>query len=878
MLINVIFVGSSQDDAQACLAALFLTDPIDDRDKLISAKGSRVDGTCEWITENTLYRSWLESRSQLMWLSGGPGKGKTMLSIYLAEHLESTSKDALVLQYFCDDKDERRNTTIALLRGLLFQLFRLRPELMTYILPIFKEQKQSIFGKPSFETLWRIFENILHDTSLGSVYCVLDGLDECDRISLKAFLKRVTALFPTKVGETSSSRLRLLIVSRDFPDFIPEILSDFPRVRLDFDSNADTKVSHDISQFIDVKVNELAIRKKYPPALRAFVKNTFQRKAQGTFLWVSLVLVELDDCNAIEVERTLDLFPADLDGCYSRILLQIHPGRRKLAAKLLRWIVMAVRPLKLSELGAILADDNRQSNVPFDRNEVTKMQLSCCGHLLTMKNDEVGLIHQSAKEYLLRPATDSNPILEAFRVEGAEANAEIATTCFDYLHDGALTESESRPTMDSLRVDTFPLLPYAALYWPEHARSLNRTERIFDLSLPFYQKDSQVRESWLWMYWQEMKMGWPIDLNLEQRTLFPLLHIACVLGLLPLVENLLSPSGLFNQVKLFFNVRQRNHWGSTALHLAVWQGNTAVVQLLLDKGADLTAKKSGESFPYWTALEEAAERGHVNVVQLLLNRQDRLIERRKAILTAAEYGRNDVITSVLNRGGHIIEGQKLASTLGVAMLSAAYARQESTVRLLLKTGAEVDFIDKGYGPALFIAVVIGDEATVQLLLANGADPNLRAEHKHWWTDKAFKYQTVLHVAVRFGNENLVRLLLEYGADIEARYTTPPSRHLTPLHLAAECNFVDVLTLLLEKGADIHAVDADGNTVLHCAAGCYSHPRLYRLVPLPASGSELERTVRLLLDKGVNTQIKNTNGKLALDVTADQAIKELLRID
>lgn len=57
MLSNTISVGPKEDEAQACLRALFLTDPKNDREKLVHTKGSRVDGTCEWIKTNALYNS-----------------------------------------------------------------------------------------------------------------------------------------------------------------------------------------------------------------------------------------------------------------------------------------------------------------------------------------------------------------------------------------------------------------------------------------------------------------------------------------------------------------------------------------------------------------------------------------------------------------------------------------------------------------------------------------------------------------------------------------------------------------------------------------------------------------------------------------------------
>lgn len=178
------------------MTALFLTDPLDDRDRLIQVKGSRVEGTCEWIKTNELYNSWRCSRSQLLWVSGGPGKGKTMLSIYLAEELEryvKESQDALFVQYFCDNKDERRNTAVAILRGLIWQLLKRRPQLKNHILPSFEDRDTSQLVT-SFESLWRIFETMARDPVLGLAYCVLDGLDECDEASLEWLLKKFKAL------------------------------------------------------------------------------------------------------------------------------------------------------------------------------------------------------------------------------------------------------------------------------------------------------------------------------------------------------------------------------------------------------------------------------------------------------------------------------------------------------------------------------------------------------------------------------------------------------------------------------------------------------------------------------------------------------------
>ena len=108
------FQGPNVYDIQTCLAALFLTHPRDDREQPMHAKGSRVDGTCAWIKGHRLYRSWLYSPTQLLWLSGGPGKGKTALSIFLAEELEQTAKRFRMLYSWSISTTKRTKNVIQL--------------------------------------------------------------------------------------------------------------------------------------------------------------------------------------------------------------------------------------------------------------------------------------------------------------------------------------------------------------------------------------------------------------------------------------------------------------------------------------------------------------------------------------------------------------------------------------------------------------------------------------------------------------------------------------------------------------------------------------------------------------------------------------------
>jgi pantothenate kinase-related protein Tda10 len=82
------------DAEKACLNRLFLTDPKQDKDALKRRKGNRTPGTCDWIFDTEEVQMWLgetkataQCRSNVLWLHGLPGTGKSTMAITLVEEL-----------------------------------------------------------------------------------------------------------------------------------------------------------------------------------------------------------------------------------------------------------------------------------------------------------------------------------------------------------------------------------------------------------------------------------------------------------------------------------------------------------------------------------------------------------------------------------------------------------------------------------------------------------------------------------------------------------------------------------------------------------------------------------------------------------------------
>ncbi|KAI9698517.1 MAG: hypothetical protein M1836_004098 [Candelina mexicana] len=399
-----------------CLRALFLTDPVDDKRKLIIAKGKRVNGTCEWIRTNELYLSWQRDlHSRILWISGSPGKGKTMLSIFLTEELTKVveqSDNAILAYDFCDGKNANRSTGTTILRGLMLQMLRQRPSLFRHIMKDFELQKERLFDSSSAsEALWRIFKNMVLELGVGDIYCVIDGLDECESSSLETFLAEMQDFHAQGHPKLSGKAYKFLLVSRSRPDFIQRALDKFHRIKLDPELN--TEVNHDVQLYVEDQVGKVAQENLWPQDLRHLVEDDMLKKSNGTFLWVSLVARQLSRVSACEVFETLEVIPEGLDELYDRMLLQIRETRRSVASRILLWVTNAIRPLTLLELATAIGTKSQRA---LSIEEIIRQQVGFCGDLLHIDeaSGEVGMVHQSVKDYLQKQGISTRPNIRHF--------------------------------------------------------------------------------------------------------------------------------------------------------------------------------------------------------------------------------------------------------------------------------------------------------------------------------------------------------------------------------------------------------------------------------------------------------------------------------
>ena len=172
-------------------------------------------------------------------------------------------------------------------------------------------------------------------------------------------------------------------------------------------------------------------------------------------------------------------------------------------------------------------------------------------------------------------------------------------------------------------------------------------------------------------------------------------------------------------------------------------------------------------------------------------------------------------------------------------------------KMLLDYGADVNLRGRRHEHSpLFIAVKFCESSVIQLLIDRGADVHFR---------EAETEMTMLHAAAEKARPlEIVKVLVEAGVDADSR----ESSGMTPLMVAASKGATSTVQALLDCGADIHLSTPEGRIALHFAAN--------------SEERHTAETVRLLMDRGVDPNVRDAQQCTPLHVTREEEGESLKR--
>ncbi|KAF4465990.1 ankyrin repeat [Fusarium albosuccineum] len=641
---------------QECMQALFLR--AGDYENHRAQLDSPVDGTCFWISQHPKFTNFRDSKNpSLLWITGNPGCGKSVLARFLADRFgsvveagENGALAPIVCSFFFKDGQDRRTQSQSAVSALLHQLFTARPILSQFGRAEYAAKGNDFTQSP--ETVWQIMCEACSRVPQREVICIVDALDECSEHSRNRFIRMVLSTFLVPDAKKTAGSLKVLVTSRPWP----EIEAKFgPNSTIRLRGEDETRaLAHDIGIVVERRVQDLECNGILTTETGRIVKKILSEKADGTFLWISLALesiISLRSRTLSAVEQKLAGIPKDLDALYAHALpesddeTEVENSRR-----LLSIMLAATRMLSLDEIGICLSLDSTTKELCHmerepDLNHTVK---SLGGFFIRIAQSKVSLVHQTAREYLLR---DDNVVIGKswkHSISLIESNLTLAHKCVQFLvlpdwahYVEELTNERSlgmyaERLLNALKVGERGFYKYAARNWFKHIKASSNNDDLLpeELRGAIHTLCDQSKTTFaIWWscyagsdFWGKGYSGkYHLHYAVDQGDLVVLREILRANSLPITAESSFGCDLLTTATKQ--NRHEVLHWilstfasrsldTGPALITAIRNGNKSSVEGIIEKGnPDINRRYSGE-----TPLEIAVRVGEMGILQLLLDR------------------------------------------------------------------------------------------------------------------------------------------------------------------------------------------------------------------------------------------------------------------
>ena len=262
-------------------------------------------------------------------------------------------------------------------------------------------------------------------------------------------------------------------------------------------------------------------------------------------------------------------------------------------------------------------------------------------------------------------------------------------------------------------------------------------------------------------------LTYPININAKNEYGYTALSFANKTGSFPVCQLLFNHGAVLHNEEI------------NPLYFAASHGDVKIINLLIEKGADVNEKFNKEATP----LSAAADAGHLDACKLLVSKGadiNHINSSGDSILALAISSRNPKLVEYLLAEGVALNN---ADESHPPLIQAACFKSIDIVKILLAQGADVNRPDRLGNTALFYSCKDSLEIITKLLLQAGADLNIENSDK----------ETALVYAAWGGSIEIVKLLISYGAKL---FT---DRHygFQALSKAVRGGHIDIATHLLQ---------------------------------------------------------------------------------
>ncbi|KFA45454.1 hypothetical protein S40293_10153 [Stachybotrys chartarum IBT 40293] len=426
----------------------------------------RLEGSCTWIEDLEEFTDWRDLPNDLLksqkykptifWVTANPGVGKTMLVTHVVSQLKEFGLQPAAY-YFHFGKKESQSLA-GFLRSIAFQMAGCNAAVRESLAEL--RADSSAFDLDDASATWsRIFQARIFQTPiLTPQYWIIDAIDECIKYAeFFSLLKRTPIGFPLKIFITSRKLPDISKLTRPLDD-VTFYLADIPILG----------TLNDIKLYVRNRMMDVAVDSDEK---KEVLTKEIIAKAQTSFLWARLVMDELEGVYGYEsILQVLQGIPEGMMSYYQRTVTEMAENKREkhIAKAILHWVVIAARPLTVSELcNALELDIKTHLSSP-------KMAIEgLCGHFVTIEQEAnlVRLVHATAREFLFSEEAGE------FRISKSEVQQRIAMTCLTILTGPDMQPPRHRRALEIKRTKPEPaLLDYAIAHFSDHVFSASASK------------------------------------------------------------------------------------------------------------------------------------------------------------------------------------------------------------------------------------------------------------------------------------------------------------------------------------------------------------------------------------------------------------------
>ncbi|KAF0641004.1 hypothetical protein FPSE5266_03314 [Fusarium pseudograminearum] len=761
--------------------------------------------TCNWIYDREAFQRWLTPDSgsglQALWINGPAGFGKTVLAASIVNHL-STTLDTPVAHFFLTSESKSRDDPFLAVRTWIAQVISEHQGAFQCAHHAWEEDRDPIAPQAIHLRLLAQIAQLIPGCAF-----VIDGLDECVNLhnhnaSATAFIKAINDALST----TSS---RFLVVSRDDPHIRHATANNFNEYTiLSSDVHADTvSVSQEI---INRKLN------KKSDEFRNSLSEIMVTRCEGQFLWLRLQEESLrNGMNMKKLRSVVESTPLGLEALYEREWSRIvkSPDYDRIIS-LLRWAAFAIRPLNVAEITeAVLIGDFEDfplDDLPdeIDDDYVETEIVGLCAPLIQMihrcedkgtgslaARQTVHLAHFSVKEFLLTQLPAPGAIQANTSLVSQYQHTLLATACLQYIN----FENTWADTADDVTPPGAVLRGYAGNTWRLHFNSgLTSDETAMNLVTALFDEENSVWGRWRsWYHMQLSNIVEQGNANVFTRWMTensgPISY-AIIMGLDFIADKLIP--------EYISGVRDMADLDRVALLISRDLGRQNMLEKLLKSGVSAkAAEPDGTSILYLAACCNSSQ-----VVQILIDRGADVAATNRKGFTPLHVARNADIARILIQSGAVVDAR--ANDGRTPLHLAADSDILEVIDILLDMGATVDARDEmDFTPLHSACVSRGQLDILECLIEASPEGTINNARPNFGGSR-------LHMATYGHHTKSVETLLSIPG-IEPNKVDNSGR--TALLLAAREGFDDIVQILVDDArVDPNLIDWFGSTPLFAA--------------------------------------------------------------